>query len=319
MKGSCILIVLVLFVIALCVLPYLIPLTETGVEASSLVIDGGRFITVNGLQTYMVERGPIDGTPVLLLHGVFGSTYTWRNQLDVLAAHGYRAIAFDRPGAGLTDKPANVNYSHASQADFIAALLDTLNIPAVVLVAHSSGANVLAHFALRHANRIDRLVIVDGAIVGQSGPPSFIGRLMAFPPLSRWMQIGLRLFFNQKRLANSLRSMYADPASATHETIAAYWRAFQTRGWDVGFIGITRDGTHNKLSDTQMKSITAPTLLLWGERDTWTPMAQGERLRSLLPNVVTFAVIPGAGHQPMEEAPKLFNEHLLAFLGQIEG
>jgi pimeloyl-ACP methyl ester carboxylesterase len=313
-----ILIVLALFVIVLFVLPFLVPLPDTGVEASTLAIDGGRFITVDGLQTYIVERGPTDGIPVVLLHGVFGSTYTWRNQLDVLAANGYRAIAFDRPGSGLTDKLGSTNYSHASQADFLAALLDTLNIPTVVLVGHSSGGNVLAHFALRHTNRVDRLVIVDGAIVGQSGPPAFIGRLVAFSPVSWWIQIGLRVFFNQKRLADSLRSMYADPETATPETIAAYWRAFQTKGWETAFIGLTRDGATNRLTDAQMKSISVPTCLLWGERDTWTPLAQAERLRSLLPNVAAFAVISGSGHQPMEEAPTRFNEHLLAFLGQLE-
>ena len=315
MKRRRILIAFALIIIIAFGLPFLIPLPDTGVNPSSLAIDGGRFITVDGLQTYVVERGPDDGTAVIFIHGLFGSTYTWRNQLDVLAAAGFHAIAFDRPGAGLTDKPAGINYSHESQATFTADLMDALNIPKAVIVGHSAGGNVLAHFALSHADRMERLVIVDGAIVGQSGPPSFVGGIVAFPPIARWAQIGVRALFNQDRLAASLRGFYADPNTATPETIAGYWRTFQTNGWDIGLIGLTRDSAGNKVAETQIKTISASTLLLWGERDTVTPLAQGEQLRDLLPNV-SLSVIPAAGHQPMEEASSAFNEQLLTFLGQ---
>lgn len=316
MKRRRILIAIVLLIIALFVLPFLIPLPDNGVDPATLAIDGGRFITVDGLQTYVVERGPTDGTPVIIIHGMFGSTYTWRNQLDALAVAGYRAIAFDRPGAGLSEKPSNTNYSHAAQADFTADLLDTLNIPQAVIVGHSAGGNVLAHFALRHANDVDRLVIVDGAIVGQSGPPAFVGGIVSFAPITRWAQIGVRMSFTQDRLSDSLRSFYADPATATPETVAAYWRTFQTNGWDMGLIGLTRDSASNKLDEAVIKTITAHTLLMWGERDTWTLLTQGETLKSLLPNVTELVTIPASGHQPMEEAPAQFNNQLLDFLNQ---
>ncbi len=306
--------VIAVLIIVLLVVPFFIPLTDKEVDRLSLAIDGGRFINIDGLQTYVVERGPKDGTPVIFIHGLFGSTYTWRNQLDALAVAGYRAIAFDRPGSGLTDKPTTVNYSHASQANFTAALLDMLIIPKAVIVGHSVGGNVLLHFALSHPQRVDRLVIVDGAIVRQSGPPSFVGKLVAFQPITRWAQIIIRAFFNQQRLEESLRSFYADPTTATPDTIAAYWRTFQTKAWDIGLIGLTRDSADNKLSEAQVNSISTRTLLLWGQRDTWTPLAQGERLKGLLSNLNTFAVIPGVGHQPMEEAPIVFNKYLLDFL-----
>lgn len=218
MKRRRILVLLTAAIIVLLGFPFLVPLPEAGVDPQTLAVDGGRFVTVDGLQTYVVERGPSDGTAVIFLHGLFGSTYTWRNQLDVAADAGYRAIAFDRPGAGLSAKPESADYSHASQADFTAALLDALNLPQVVIVGHSAGGNVLAHFALRHADRVTRLVIVDGAIVGQSGPPGFVSSFVAFPPILRWGRIGARALFTQDRLADTLRSFYADPATATRKS-----------------------------------------------------------------------------------------------------
>lgn len=82
----------------------------------------------------------------------------------------------------------------------------------------------------------------------------------------------------------------------------------------MGLIGLTRDAAGNKLSEAAVASITAPTLLLWGEADTWTPLAQAEQLQALLPTVSGLTTFPASGHQPMEEAPQAFNDALLAFL-----
>jgi hypothetical protein len=62
-------------------LPFLLPITDGQVNPSTLAVDGGRFVDVDGISTYVVERGPLDGRPILFLHGLFGSTFTFRNNL----------------------------------------------------------------------------------------------------------------------------------------------------------------------------------------------------------------------------------------------
>ncbi|MBL8153976.1 MAG: alpha/beta hydrolase [Anaerolineae bacterium] len=306
------LIVLGLIVFALFILPFLIPLRSGGVDPATLAVDNGRFLDVNDLQTYVVERGPTDGQPLLFIHGLYGSTFTWRGQLDTLAEAGYRAIAYDRPGAGLSAKPLDNDYSPDAQADFAAALLDALGIDRAVIVGHSAGGNIAARFAVRHSDRIERLVLVDGAVVGLSGPPPFIGRLIGFSPVTRWGQIILPLALTRENLAGALRGFYADPGLVTPEVVDGYWRAFQTADWPNGLIGLSRDSS-SPLAEETIRGITAPTLLIWGERDTVTPLAQGERLRDLLPDA-SLTIIPGVGHQPMEEAVEAFNAALLGFL-----
>jgi pimeloyl-ACP methyl ester carboxylesterase len=97
------------------------------------------------------------------------------------------------------------------------------------------------------------------------------------------------------------------------EVAAGYWRAFQTTDAEIGLIGLTRDSANNRLTNDQIGSIAVPVGLIWGERDTLTPLEQSARLQALLRGA-RLTVIAGAGHQPMEERPEDFNPALLALL-----
>ncbi len=302
-----------IFLILFGLLPFLIPVSTEGIDPRSLVVDGGRFITVEGLQTYVVERGEPDAPALVLVHGAFGSTFTWRNQLDALAEAGFRVIAYDRPGSGLTDKPRDFRYSQRNQADFAASLLDALAVDQAIWVGHSAGGNVITHLAVHHPERIARLVYVDGAVLGMSGPPAPVAGLIGVAPVYRWAQIGMRTVFSRETLAGFLRGFYADPSQATPEVVEGYWRTFQTPSWEYGLLGQSRDATDTRFDEATLRGITLPTLLIWGERDTVTPLAQGEQLAALLPDA-RLMVIPNVGHQPMEEAPQTFNVALLAYL-----
>ena len=309
------LIALVVLLFVLLILPFLIP-TDTGGSDPRVFADvDGSFIEVDGLQTYVVEKGDQTAPAVVFLHGLYGSTWVWRNNLDALAAAGYHVVAFDRPGAGLSDKPADFNYSHANNADFTAHLMDALALPEAVIVGHSAGGNVAAHFAIRHPERVTRLILVDAAILGASGPPPFVGGIIGFAPVTRWAQIGTRLFLTESSVRNSVASFYTDPAFLTDADFVGYWRAFQTPDWDAGLLGLTRDSAGNKLTDAQVSAIAAETLLIWGEADTWVALANGQALADLLPSsrLITY---PNIGHQPMEENADAFNAEVIAYLGE---
>lgn len=307
--------VLAVFLFVLLAVPFLIPLDDSGLQAAGDLADAdGRFLDVAGLQTYVLERGPADGEPVVFVHGLFGSTFSWRYNLDAVAAAGYRVIAYDRPGAGLTEPRADFDYSVANQAEFLAALLDRLEIQQARFVAHSAGGSVLAEFAVRHPDRILRQVIVDGAILS-GAPPIDIGPLVTFAPFNRWGRLALRTFVTPATVASVARGLQADAGFWTAADDAGYGRAMRLRDWDVGFLGLIRDrGRTPMLTDAQLRAITAPTLLIWGAADTATPLAQGQRLAELIPNA-RLLVYDGVGHQPFEEAATDFNRDGIAFLG----
>ncbi|MBN2470142.1 MAG: alpha/beta hydrolase [Anaerolineae bacterium] len=310
------LIALLLVIVAL-LAPYLLPL-PAGIDPAALADPEGAFVEVDDLQVadlraYYTAAGPEDGPPVLLLHGLGGSTFSWRENMAALAATGYRAIALDRPGFGLTDKPLDYDYGHAAQADFVAAFMDVLGIDRAVLVGHSAGGSVIAHTAARHPDRVRALVYVDGAVGSTDGRPEWVGGLVAFPPLTRWVQVLAPVIITPERFNGLLASAYGPDFDVTPEVEAGYARVLQTEDWQNGFVGLVRDAGGNTLSQETIAALEVPTLITWGELDTWIPLAQGEALRALLPGAV-WRTYPDAGHLPMEEAPEAFNRDLIAFL-----
>ncbi len=312
------LLILAVVLIGLLIVPFFLPVSAADADPRALADPNGAFVKLNGGEVYYVAYGAEEAPAVVFLHGLFGSTFTWRKNLEAVAAAGYRAIAFDRFGAGLSANDAQLDFSHAAAADLTAALLDALRIERATLVGHSAGGNVLAHFALRHPERVEKLVIVDGAIIGASGPPPFIGGLVAFPPVNRWARVLVGALLTEQRLAESVEAFYVKKDWLTEADLAGYWRPFQVAGWDVGLIGLVRDSGGNKLSDEQVAQLArfAPqTLIVWGEADTVTPFAVGRELAERLSGA-QFISYAGVGHQPMEELPDAFNRDLIAFLGR---
>lgn len=316
MKARRILTGLSIFVLLFLLLPYFFPAQADGVDPGTLADAQGRFLTVNEMRIYVREDGPEDGPALLLLHGLLGSTEVWRYNREALAAAGYRVIAFDRPPFGLSDKRPELDYSPAAQADLTAALLDELGIEQAVLIGHSAGGNVASHFALRYPERLRGLVLVSAA-VGFGGPPPFLGALLSFDPLARWGRIGLRTFFTRERMEESIAGLQDDPSFLGSDDFEAYWRSFRAFGWDAGFIALTRDGGQSPLDIDDLHQVSMPVQLLHGTRDRVVPLENSEALAERFPNV-TFTRLERLGHQPMEEAPAIFNAILLEWLDTLE-
>lgn len=304
-------IALLILFIAL-IVPYLIPL-QPGVDPTTLADPNGAFVDVNGLRIYYVAAGPGDGAPVLLLHGLGGSTFSWRENMDALATAGYRAIALDRPGFGLTDKPLNFDYGHANQADIVVGFMDTLGIEQAVLVGHSAGGGIIAHTASLYPERVSALVYVDGAVGDDVQRPEWVGSVVAFPPLTRWVQVLAPAIVSRERFTGLLASAYGPTFEVTPAIEAGYARVLDTTNWQIGLVGLVRDAAGNTLPRDTVAAIDVPTLITWGELDTWISLAQGESLRDLLP-FAEWRTYPEAGHLPMEETPDAFNRDLIAFL-----
>lgn len=306
---------LLVVLIILMLIPFIIPINETGIDPQRLVNDpDGAFITIQNMAIYYEDKGDSNAPAVILVHGLFGSTETWRYNADAIANAGYRVIAFDRPGFGLSDKPDWFDYRVSNQADLTAELMDALNIDTAIMVGHSAGANVMGHFAIRHPEQITKLVLVDAALL-TGGPPPFVGALLRFPPIWRWGRVILQQVFTREQLENSLASFYVNSSFLTSADYDAYWRAFQTPNWDIGLLGLTRDSAGNTLSREAIATIQADTVLIWGDQDSITPVEDAEALASLIPNSLLL-IIPNTGHQPFEEAPDEFNQILLSILDE---
>jgi pimeloyl-ACP methyl ester carboxylesterase len=327
--------ILLILIIAVLVIPYLIPTPPLGVEAATLADADGTFIEVDGLSTYVLARGPEDGEPVLLLHGWGASTFTWREQTDVLAEAGFRAIAFDRPPYGLSAKTGeNIPYSPSALADFTARVMDKLGIQKATLVGQSQGGGVIGYFAVEYPERVESLVFVSGAlrptddpapsgggasgrVSGALGLPPLVSTLLNIDPFARWARLGIRAFVTPEFSTNILKSAYYDEAFMTPEIAAGYQKQLQVVGWDEALLGQLRGSgfAQDPITAAQISAISVPVMIAWGQDDTWVPLSVGERLHELLPEA-TYVTYPNVGHLPQEEAAAQFNTDLLAFLGK---
>src|SRR5689334_15887863 len=117
-----------------------------------------KFVTVAGLRTRYIEEG--QGPAVILLHGAsLGSAAdVWLRNIGPLADFGLRVIAYDQPGFGLSDDPPD--WGIGFRTDFILKFMDALGIDRAALVGHSQAGNMAAELALRHPDRISRIVVL---------------------------------------------------------------------------------------------------------------------------------------------------------------
>lgn len=315
---------LILLLILVFIVPFLIPMPTIGADPATFADPDGRFITVNGLETYVRESGSSAGVPVLLLHGWGASTFSWRDTIPALAEAGYRVIAFDRPPYGLSTKTGdNLPLLVTDQAEFTVALMDELGIEQAVLIGHSMGGGVIANLAVQHPERVLGLGFVAAAVqiqgeeVEGGGFPPIVRAALDFAPIARWARIGVRTFVRPDAFGDLQRDAYYDPTSVTPEMLAGYATPLKVEDWDAALLRILAGpGLGGKaLTAAEISGISVPVAILWGENDTWVPIAGGERLRELLPEAAWYTYSE-TGHLPMEEHPADFNRDLLSFVAQ---
>jgi pimeloyl-ACP methyl ester carboxylesterase len=288
-------------------------------DPAALADEDGQFVTLNGYNVYYLDRGPKDGPPVVLLHGFLGSVIDWTNTFPALTEAGYRVIAYDRPPFGLSDKRTELNYSLQAMTDLTAGLMDELGIASAVVIGHSAGGSVAADFAVRYPERVEKLVLIAGA-VGITGPSAEGGNPFAFlgniDPDSPLAQNLIRTFFTGDFGQDMLNRAVSDPAAIDAELLAKRERGLKVKGWEGGLLAFVRDSLlpESQFDLEQLREVTFPVLLIWGEGDQIVPIEVGENLAELFPND-TWITYPNVGHLPMDEATEQLNADLLEFLG----
>ena len=133
----------------------------------------------NGIRMAVYEQG--DGFPVVFSHGFPELAYSWRNQLPALAEAGYRAIAPDQRGYGLTTRPDEIElYSLEHLCGDLVGLLDALEIDKAVFVGHDWGGGVVWRMPLLHPDRVAGIVGVNTPFGRPPGPTPPIEGLRRF-------------------------------------------------------------------------------------------------------------------------------------------
>jgi pimeloyl-ACP methyl ester carboxylesterase len=306
-----------------------------------------RFVRAGELVLHVVEAG--SGPLVVLLHGFPEFWWTWRHQLPALAAAGFRAVAVDLPGFGLSDRPRSASaYSVARLAADVDALVGTLGEErAAAVVGHDWGGIVAYRLAARYPGRAERLVILNsphplalarGLLRGAQALRSAYMLALLVPALPE------RAFAARDGalLRRALRAFRATPV--TDDELEPYVEAARGAEWlrrglglyrAMGLAALARAPVLGRLvartpgggradpatapgpADGKPRSrrVEAPVLVIWGEED---PFLAPHLARPPADAVRDARVerIDGASHDVMLDAPERVNALLLGFLAR---
>jgi len=296
-------------------------------DARDVAPAGGRFVRAGDVDIHIQETGPANGTAVLFVHGTGAWSETWREAMTQLAAAGFHAVALDLPPFGYSQRPDEPRYSKAEQARRIVGVLDAIGAKQAILVGHSFGGGPTVEAAITAPERVKALVLVDSALsiradgVAPSPPSKAIRALFGFEPLRD--AVVATFLTNPAFTRRLLENFIAIKAAATDERLAIYQRPLVVRA-STHAVGnwlpeLVAPGAASRSEDpAAYASLTMPVVAIWGERDTITPLPQGERVVRLLPRA-RLEVLKDVGHIPQIEGPDAFNELLLRVVKDLDG
>jgi non-heme chloroperoxidase len=270
----------------------------------------GTYTTKDGVDIFFKDWGA--GVPVVFSHGWPLNADTWDVQLELVASHGYRAIAHDRRGHGRSSQPWDGN-DMDTYADDLAGLIERLDLRDAVLVGHSTGGGEVARYLGRHGTaRVARVVLL-GAV-----PPLMV-QTEANPE-------GLPI-----EVFDGLRAGVAGDRSQFYKDLSAAFFGANRDGSSVSqgkrdefWLQSMQVGIHGALeciaafSETDftedLKAIDVPTLIVHGDDDQIVPIGASARKSAQLVPDATLKVHAGAPHGLVGEHEEQFNAELLAFL-----
>ncbi|MGF0177072.1 alpha/beta fold hydrolase [Streptomyces sp. Marseille-Q5077] len=245
--------------------------------------------------------------PVVLLHGTPFSSYVWRAVARALARH-HQVFVWDMPGYGESEMSTDQDVSLATQGRVFTELLAHWNLDEPLVVAHDFGGAVSLRAHLLHGARYRALALVDPVALAPWGSPFF--RLVG-----EHSDVFDRL---PPALHRALLREYISSASSPGLHPAVLDRL--SRPWlgEVGQPAFYRqiaqaDQRYTDEVQERYGEIGFPTLVCWGEDDTWIPVAKGRELAARIPGA-RLEPIAGAGHLVQEDAPAELTAALTAFL-----
>lgn len=265
-----------------------------------------RFETVEGLRIRYVRRGA--GRPLVLVHGIASSLYTWKEVLPGLAA-GRDVVALDLPGFGGSDQPRDLDAEIYPRV--VAGLARALRLKRFSVVGHSLGGAVAVLLAAQPGASLERLALIDPAGFNLR-PQDWPALLRAAAATPAWLD---RFPLPASVLKMGLKQVFHDPALLTAERVAEYLAPLRRPGALASARSMMASAALTPEEfEAQARRVAVPSLVVWGRDDRWIPPAHAERFVAALPRARA-AIVERCGHLPQEEKPKETVALLREFLG----
>lgn len=281
-----------------------------------------RDVQAGELRMHVVEAGPPEGDPVLVLHGWPQHWYEWRHQIPALAAAGYRVIVPDLRGFGRSEAPPR-GYDKENMATDVLNLMDALGLERVRLLAHDWGGWIGFIICVRAPERISRYVALN--------IPHLWGKTNAGTLLSIWRfwyqaviasPLGGWLLRNRPGFVRRIiQGSSPNPQSWTEADIAAFTEPLREPARTNASVRLYRTFLLREFGPVaagryQDKRLTVPTKLLFGTDDFAISKALLRRDPNEFADDFTIEFVPDTGHFIAEERPELVNDRALEFFAR---
>lgn len=288
---------------------------ETEVASAAAPADG-KFVESGLGRMFVIDPGPVDGIPVVLFHGTAAWSKLWWRTTTALKNDGYRPIVPDLPPFGYSERRGG--YTRFEQASRIDGMMAALGAGRAVIVGYSFGAGAALEYVLTHPERTIGLVVVDAAL-GLTQAPSDAPAILENGPLRELVVSATATNPLATRFLLS-KLIYRKEAANSDalEILKAPMRVADTTShiadWLLYFMG--SDRTALSSSRETVSRISVPVVMIWGDRDDVTPLAQANDLRSLVPSA-SLKVLDDVGHIPQIEDPDAFNIALIDAIRKV--
>jgi pimeloyl-ACP methyl ester carboxylesterase len=270
-------------------------------------VDASRFVTLaDGTRMHYLDAGAKDAPVLVLVHGSFDSAFTWARVMPDLARE-FRVIALDLPAHGLTGRTARDAYTMNDMVAAVHGLVEHLGLARFDLGGNSMGGNTSWLYALAHPGHVRKLVLIDAAGYPATGAPlvdTNAGAVKSF--FYRWGNPALLV-------RRGMRRAVADPASLPDGYVARSVDFVRRKGSREAHMIRNRVRAIHEQPFHRMGEITAPSLIVWGDRDTLLPVDAAHRFHADLPHS-DLRIYTGIGHMPQLEAPGRLIADMRAFL-----
>jgi pimeloyl-ACP methyl ester carboxylesterase len=253
-----------------------------------------KYVTVDGTRLHFVIRGA--GRPVVLIHGNPGSGQDWTRLFGPLAAD-HRAIAFDRPGHGLSQRPKQGDTTVEVQARLLHDALKQLHVERPIIVGHSWGGALALVYAINYPQEVAGVVLVAPAVYESQDATSLLTQLPAVPVIGDAVNSVFTPLFGASLVRSELKKAFSPdpvPKNYLRSVLFEWTRPKKVKAYSQDDASL--NDSLKKFSP-RYPEISVPVSIIAGDSDLCvSEKDNAERLHQALPKS-HLVVLPKTGHQ----------------------
>lgn len=268
------------------------------------------YFDINGQKLHYIDEGK--GETILFVHGTPSWSFDYRNVIKKLKEN-YRCIAIDHIGFGLSDKPEHYDYSTQNHSKTLEKFVLEKNLENITIVVHDFGGPIGLNFAIKHPEKIKRLVILNSWLWSSKTNPEFIKlskilKSPLLPFLYRYLNFSPKFIlpksFGDNKISKKLLKQYTKPfANKTQRNGALAFAKSLLNDQDW----------FEELWNNRQAISNKPTLFIWGIKDSVIKPHNLEKFQSSFNNS-TILKLETSGHFPQEEQPEKVTRAMFDFL-----